>query len=205
MIVVLDPGHGGADHGCSAGGLREKDLVLSISQQIDAVLNMSATGVHVGLTRYSDKNLTLNEAGVEARVQEADLVIAVHVDAAAKPDVRGQWAIFLPEFGDVSKKSKLAAEAFLRAMPGSLRGRYRDPAADMLATAATNKPGTEDDWLQRARNVLLPHSHAPSFLVELGFLTNQKDRDLLGSIKGQAEIAISAAAGILQARHALGL
>lgn len=55
--VVLDAGHGGADTGVVVGNLREKDLVLSVSQRLQRLLQ--ERGLEVVLTRDSDRSVPL--------------------------------------------------------------------------------------------------------------------------------------------------
>ena len=60
QIVVIDPGHGGADTGCmSAGGLAEKDVALALGLRLAELLR--AEGCRVRLTRERDEAVPLYE------------------------------------------------------------------------------------------------------------------------------------------------
>ena len=195
--VVLDPGHGGTDSGCSFSGLKEKDLVLSIARRVRA-LSQALPDLHfqVELTRDEDRNLGLQEAADRAKALGASMVIALHIDALEKGTARGLWAAVVP--GELlSGGSKARAEILLKHIPIALRGK-RGPLAE-----ATNAPGPEDDWLKRCRNVLMPHMKvAPAFLVELGYITNEKDRLFLSSAAGQSELAVNIIAALCEIYHA---
>lgn len=78
--VVLDAGHGGADTGVVVGGLREKDLVLSVTQRLQNLLRQR--GLEVVLTRDSDRVVPLL-----ARAQYATLA-QVFISLHAAPGSR---------------------------------------------------------------------------------------------------------------------
>ncbi len=77
--IVLDPGHGGADTGVtSASGAAEKDLVLTIAQELRAHL-ASNLGARVVLTRTGDSDVTLENRTAVANQRRADLFLSLHV------------------------------------------------------------------------------------------------------------------------------
>lgn len=74
-LVVIDPGHGGADAGVIQSGLREKDLTLNLAQALRTLL--APSGVRVSLTRQGDQTLSLEDranAGAFAQV-----LLSLHV------------------------------------------------------------------------------------------------------------------------------
>lgn len=82
ILVLIDPGHGGADPGAVAQGFgfREKDLTLSISKRIEATLN-GEYEVDVRLTRSTDTTLNLKARTDLANQLNADYFLSVHVNA----------------------------------------------------------------------------------------------------------------------------
>jgi N-acetylmuramoyl-L-alanine amidase len=90
MVVVIDPGHGGRDPGAlGINGLREKDIVMSISQQVAA--NLNQFGIQAVLTRQNDREIDL-----EPRVQLAERVngtvfVSIHANSVdlSRPEVNG--------------------------------------------------------------------------------------------------------------------
>lgn len=196
--VVIDPGHGGADTGCRHALLLEKDIVLDVAIQVVALAGACPDlPFTVQLTRTDDRNLGLQEAADIAKSLGASMVIALHCDSLPSvPRARGLWCAYAA--GEtLTPGSKARAEVFLNHVPHALRGRKG------ALVEATNAPGAEDDWLKRARNVLLPHMKVcPAFLVESGFISNDHDRKFLASPAGRAEYAACILAALCEMYHA---
>ena len=87
--VVLDPGHGGVDHGTEFdnGKIRiaEKDITLAISRLVAQKLKVR--GVSVTLTRTQDQSLTLPARTALANRVRADLFISIHMNSSSTPMV----------------------------------------------------------------------------------------------------------------------
>ncbi|MGL5150736.1 MAG: cell wall-binding repeat-containing protein [Clostridium sp.] len=78
-VVMIDPGHGGTDSGAVGYGLREKDIVLQISNKVKKQLE--DLGVEVIMTRDSDVYLSLQERSTMANQLMPDTFISVHANA----------------------------------------------------------------------------------------------------------------------------
>jgi N-acetylmuramoyl-L-alanine amidase len=78
-VIVLDPGHGGADPGAVANGVEEKDLNLDIAKRLKELFKGS--GVRVYLTRCDDSFVGLGERTAAANILKADLFLAIHNNA----------------------------------------------------------------------------------------------------------------------------
>lgn len=85
--IVIDPGHGGYDSGCTNASAKEKDITLAIGLGLKTVLE--AAGVNVVMTREDDsapgglpdKNHELEARCQIARDANADLFLSIHVNA----------------------------------------------------------------------------------------------------------------------------
>ncbi len=84
FLVVLDPGHGGNDHGTlhESGGRRlaEKDVTLALAQE--AALQLRVMGFKVQLTRKDDSNLALPDRTALANRLKADIFVSIHMNGA---------------------------------------------------------------------------------------------------------------------------
>ncbi|MFV8829152.1 N-acetylmuramoyl-L-alanine amidase [Alkalihalobacterium sp. APHAB7] len=78
--IFIDPGHGGDDTGAEGNGLVEKDLVLTISLEMQSILNRYPD-VEVRLSREDDRSVGLSERAQMANDWDADYFISVHVNA----------------------------------------------------------------------------------------------------------------------------
>lgn len=79
--VRIDGGHGGKDSGASGNGLREKDIVLTLSLEIKKQLERDYDGIQVELSRSKDVFLELKERTDEANKAGADLLVSIHCNA----------------------------------------------------------------------------------------------------------------------------
>jgi len=75
--IIIDPGHGGHEHGVIGKGYREKDIVLDISKRLRALLDRgSARGI---LTRRSDHFVSLRERANFANRKKGQVFISMHI------------------------------------------------------------------------------------------------------------------------------
>ncbi len=199
VIVALDPGHGGEDPGAiGPGGLREKDVVLSVALALRERLN-AVPGFRAFLTRDADYFVPLHERVRKARRVQADLFVSIHADAAERTAARGASVFALSENGATSATARWLArrENAADAVGGvDINARIRkDPNAlkavlDM-STAAQIKDsmrlGAEVlGQLDRVGDLHKPHVEQagfavlkapdiPSILVETAFISNPRE------------------------------
>jgi N-acetylmuramoyl-L-alanine amidase len=83
-VVVIDPGHGGADRGVvGSAGSSEADVALAVGKRLAALLR-DREAADVVLTRADDRYLSLGQRTAIAKQAKADLFVSLH--AAAGPD-----------------------------------------------------------------------------------------------------------------------
>src|SRR5208282_6616238 len=79
-VIVLDPGHGGADGGANGlGGVQEKTLVFEFCTELKRQLDATKR-YRVVMTRDSDQYVDLDDRVDLARAADASLFISVHAD-----------------------------------------------------------------------------------------------------------------------------
>lgn len=172
MVVVIDPGHGGRDPGAlGINGLREKDIVMSISQQVAA--NLNQLGIQAVLTRQNDREIDL-----EPRVQLAERVngtvfVSIHANSVdlSRPEVNG-------------------VETYYYSTGQGL--------AQSIHNNLLQVPGTRDRGVRQARFYVLRNTSMPAVLVEVGFLTGRQDAAQLANPAYRSQISAAIARGILQ-------
>lgn len=86
-VVVIDPGHGGANIGAvTRDGLREKDLTLDVGMRLRDLLSQR-TDVRVVLTRTIDRSLGLWDRRDISNHNRADFFISLHFNGSSNRTV----------------------------------------------------------------------------------------------------------------------
>jgi N-acetylmuramoyl-L-alanine amidase len=216
-VIVLDPGHGGDDTGAQKHGAVEKDVVLAFSLKLRDKLN--ATGRYkVLMTRETDAFVELNARREFAERHLASLFVAVHADYA-NSKARGATIYSLRESvssalqrsakdevaNNVLSDTELAA---VRKVDGDV-GTIREILADLARrevdvtrdrTGAFVKSvieymgvstGLKDNPDRSAAFVVIKSAKIPSILIELGYVTNAADAELLKSDQWREKVSAS--------------
>ncbi|KJE28263.1 N-acetylmuramoyl-L-alanine amidase CwlD [Geobacillus kaustophilus] len=186
-IIVLDPGHGGPDGGAVGGEVVEKDIALNVAKKLRDYLQQQ--GALVLMTRETDRDLASpSTRGYSRRKTEdllertafvnrsnADLFISIHLNAIPSPRWRGAQTFY---YGSFIENERLAR--FIQAeLRRNLENTHR--LAKMIDTV-----------------YLLKHAKIPGALVEVGFLSNPDERELLASDGYQTKLAASIYKGVLR-------
>ena len=195
LVVVLDPGHGGIDSGARSGAYSEKSLVLLFARELKESLIL--TGRYKAfLTRDTDRFLSLNGRISKARELGADVFISLHADALESGWATGTTVYSLSDEAS-DEASAFLAERLDRAdlLAGVDLTRQSDAVANVLMGMARVETQSRSDLLADmvvsgvaqsiGRIRKRPHLHAgftvlkapdiPSILVELGFMSNERD------------------------------
>lgn len=82
VVVVIDPGHGGANLGAQPPGYLEKDMTLATAWAMKAELE-KYQGVTVYMTRSEDVDLSLEQRADIAKSLGADFLFSLHYNMSA--------------------------------------------------------------------------------------------------------------------------
>jgi len=111
IVIAIDAGHGGDDSGAiGRKGTREKDVVLKIAKQLEAVIRKQP-GMKAVMIRESDYFVSLHKRVEKAREAEADLFVSIHADAFTNRRARGSSVFVLSEHGASSQVAKFLADS----------------------------------------------------------------------------------------------
>ena len=166
ITVVIDAGHGGSDWGAITNGLSEKEIVSSIAQKIRN-LNSNAN-IEILLTRNDDQNIPNEERVAFINAMKPDLVISLHANASKNSESNG-----LEVFVSEKSTEYLASKDF----------------ASTFSKSIINKTSLKIHPLNKGNYLILIKSEVPAMLVELGYLSNEKDKSYLENKDNQIEIA----------------
>lgn len=164
--IVIDAGHGGVDFGASKEGLTEKALTEIISNKIQKRNEIEDVKIH--FTRTNDSFLDLSERVRIVNSYKPDLAISLHFNFNKNIEANG-FEIYVSDSSPTSEKSR--------------------ELANQLAAVISNATPLVNRGVKVAPFYILKKSECPTIVVELGFLSNEKDRNYLNSEKGQTEIA----------------
>lgn len=89
MKVAVDAGHGGGNSGASGTktGIQEKKYTLLIAKQVERILQENEARVF--MTRNSDTSLSMTERVEMVQKQDPDFLISIHLNSSVKDSVRG--------------------------------------------------------------------------------------------------------------------
>lgn len=207
-LIVIDPGHGGVDPGAIGGSIMEKELTLAVAKALQAEL-LGTGHFQVVLTRTKDIYVPLRDRFRIAREKGADLFISLHADSHADSKMRGASVYTLSETASDSEAAALAAkENKSDIIAGVDLTKQSTVVTDILIDLAqrdTKNLSTRFakllvKELQR-ETLLLGKSHryagfavlkapdVPSVLLEMGYVSSDKDEALLTSEEHRARLA----------------
>lgn len=198
--IVIDCGHGGKDTGAVGyNDIKEKDITLQVGLQVAHLLKKK--NVLVDLVRQSDRGLTLDERTTVANMQNANIFVSLHANSAPNPTASGIETYY------VSPMLFLQGDTTLSRKEHSVIARelnYKYGESHRLAceihqslVGAVRTCGVIDRKIKHSVAQVLLGTKMPATLVELGFLTNKKEADLLSKKNYQFKLAHGIAHGIL--------
>ena len=210
--IVIDPGHGGKDHGARGPtGLLEKDVTLALAELLRDELSAD---YEVLLTREEDIKLSLEARTGIANNFGADLFISIHVNAIASQNATGSETYYLSRDDvDGLDLSHYNGEPDTDEETGGAAG--EDDLTLMLWDMAQSKH-IEDSfriarYIQESLNLLsgiksrgvkqlplkvLRGATMPAVLIEVAFISNALEEKKLKSIPFRERATRSIAAAV---------
>jgi N-acetylmuramoyl-L-alanine amidase len=216
-LVVIDAGHGGRDPGARGqAGTREKDVNLQVARRVVEILRQDPT-LDVRLTRDRDTLIALRDrprmAGRWRAEGQPALFMSIHCNAHPSRAETGYETYFLAEARTAESRRvqamEDAAEQYEERRPEG------DPLSFIMSDLRQNQHLRESsDWAQmiqdRLREVhpgpsrgvkqagfaVLVGATMPAVLVELGFISNRNEEQMLADPRQQDTFARQLAAGV---------
>jgi N-acetylmuramoyl-L-alanine amidase len=210
--IVIDPGHGGDDHGAvSRNGMREKDLVLAIARQLATAL--ASRGHTVRLTRSGDESRALTDRAAFANRLEAKVFVSLHANASTATAVNGAETYYMSldesatdphaaATADLENRavgdggSRTALDLILWDLAQAAVLNESAELALAVQTRLNHQGGRPDRGVKQAPFVVLTGATMPAILVEVGFLSNPDEARQLESADHQRQLAEAMALGI---------
>lgn len=145
--IFLDPGHGGADPGATANGIKEKDINLTIAKRIRDILATEYEDVAVKMSRSDDSTVSLKARTDSANSWGANYYLSVHVNSGG---------------GD-------GFESFIYTTTDSKTQAIQKSIHSKIMEQI---PGTNDRGMKRENFHVLRESHMEAILTENLFIDN---------------------------------
>lgn len=191
--VVIDPGHGGYESGATFFGVREKLLNLNTSLYLKNELE--AMGYHVVMTRSTDKFVDLTPRAVQANEELADIFVSVHYNAMDGSGSAHGIETFIhhtlqnaQRFGQETNRNNFKTE--------DVRIQESLTLADNIHGELIKDTGFYDRGVKGNNFNVLRNTHVPAVLLELGFMDNRNEFNIISQRDYQKKAAKAVANGI---------
>ena len=215
-VIVVDPGHGGVDPGAGGTtGTLEKDVVMAFADALTAKL-VAANRYRVVLTRRDDSFVSLGDRVRVARDAGAALMISIHADMLSDGSVSGATVYIASDQASDAEAARLAAAENRADETAGMTSAASNPdVSGIMFDLARRETRTYAHQFQRnltgywakiARLNRNPERSAgfrvlqavdvPSVLLELGYLSSDKDRASLTSPAWRDKASASIAAAV---------
>ncbi len=215
--IVIDAGHGGKDSGCNQGtDAEEKKIALKVALAFGEKIETEYPKIKVIYTRKKDEFIDLHERSAIANRNKADLFISIHCNANSNKKAFGsetyamgmhktehnlavakrENAVILNESTETRKYYKgfdpNSPLAYI--MLKNHQNAYINTSlnfAQKVQKQFKDTAGRTSRGVHQAGFLVLWETAMPSVLIEIGFLTNEKEEKYLKSEDGQSDISKS--------------
>lgn len=170
-IIALDAGHGGSDTGAiGPTGVTEKGVTLRVAKALQKLLQ--AEGATVLMTRTTDTEVSPKKANasdveeLQARCDvgndgNADIFISMHMDSFTNSTPSGTTGYYYTKGSKASQR-----------------------LAQYVSEAVVTALGTGNRGTKSCNFYVVKHTDMPATLVEMAFISNDKEEKLMNSEAG---------------------
>ncbi|MHB8124606.1 MAG: divergent polysaccharide deacetylase family protein [Desulfitobacteriaceae bacterium] len=183
-VIVIDAGHGGQDPGAIYGDVKEKEINLDIALRLSQTL--SSKGCKVILTRDKDedfflpgfvkgrlaKRAELNQRINMAKSNNADLFVSIHANSFPQRSTYGMETFY-----------------HIKSAPGKA-------LAERIQSQLKNLQKDNKRIAKAGDYYLINQTKMPSVIIEVGYISNSRERNMLGKDSYKDSIANAIASGI---------
>lgn len=212
--MLIDPGHGGEEIGATGllpqkKKIFEKDLSLRLALKIKEELSKSTSTY---LTRSLDRTVTLQERADLADLVKADLFLSIHFNSSTNNHGHGFEIYYLDNRSNaatqkVEKSENLnlqGEELIVNQILVDLVVQQTVTYSKKLASAVHSeirpvlkKYRMDDRGVKPGLFYVLALSKRPGLLIEAGFVSNQKELQLINQEKYLNDLSKKIASGVL--------
>jgi len=213
-VVCIDPGHGGSDLGAvGKKETKEKNITLKVSNKLKKILEREL-GVSVVMTRESDVEVALDSRVAKANNQNAQLFLSIHVNSSYRKSARGPETYFVSlkatdkvsmqlamkenssftEMGDEAEDDDL--KMILWSMAQTEHIKESSKLADYIQNELNILLNTKNRGVKQAPFRVLMRASMPAVLIEVAFVSNKYEENMLRNDSFLDKVAESIYSGI---------
>ncbi len=218
FTIVIDPGHGGHDHGAIDNGTTEKAINLGVALKVGELVKKNLKNSKLVYTRSDDTFKTLQERADIANKAKGDLFISIHTNSVDKSNknrtnVSGASVYALGLHKDANNMNVARRENSVIELENNHDTKYQgfDPNKDesyIIFEMAQKKnlsksirfandvqkqlvkvASRKDRGVHQAGFWVLWATSMPAVLIELDFICNPVSAQYLASEDGQSKLA----------------
>ncbi len=211
--IVIDPGHGGKDCGSIGwNGIMEKDVTLAIAKRLKEDIEQRLA-TEVILTRDRDVFVPLEQRTAIANVEQADLFISIHSNSSKNDKIAGIESFYLgltrePRAQMLAALENASAQQNLNELEDVIKkitmyekmNESKEFALKvhkkLYQTVKKLEPAARDRGVKKAPFVVLIGADVPSILLEIGFISNKREAEIISSAATQDKVASGISKGI---------
>lgn len=207
--IIIDPGHGGRDPGAiGPGNIYEKDVTLDIGRQLKKLL-VENTDIRVIMTREDDRFVPLRDRTKLANREQGKLFISIHANSNRNRNVHGLTTYFLgpartEEALEVAKRENAVIsyerdqssyqefeneEFILLSLAQNAYQLESEEFAALVQDYVSRQVGIKDRGVKQAGYYVLIGASMPNVLVEVAFISNKREAELLSSSRFRKKVA----------------
>jgi N-acetylmuramoyl-L-alanine amidase len=219
MNIAIDAGHGGSDHGATYKQVHESKITLGIAKELQKIVE-NDDQFSSFLVRDDDTSIELHDRVKKARSNDSDLFISIHANSSPDPGSHGMEIYFRNELEPDQESLRLAhQENQFKSVKSSQKLSDIQSITQDLNRSTTAIRSYELSWhivdhwrvpfsSKRKQPIKqgpfhVIHQGIPSVLVEVGFVTNDKEAMRLSSPAYQKETAMAIYKGLKDYKETL--
>ncbi len=205
--IVVDAGHGGKDPGTlGRSGVKEKKIVLDIARRLKK--NLEKQGFKVIMTREKDEFLSLEKRTEIASRSKADLFVSIHANSSPMRTAQGIEVFSFRDSGLKDRQEEqwqrnhqmmfhqlsmirndLPLERIIEDMLYRYKRYESQNLASYIVSGASQATKAQNRGIKVSDFFVLRNTLVPAILIEVGFLSNSKEENLLKTVSYRQKIA----------------
>jgi N-acetylmuramoyl-L-alanine amidase len=198
--VVIDPGHGGTDHGTHGRASFEKTMTLDVARRVER--DLAGSGLRVILTRTADETVPLEDRVEFARAKAADVYVSIHFNSGGSAEGIETYCVSPAGASSTANFNGNSSDRDTGGGDSSVVTNNRFDSqnvwlAHCIQRSALQATGAMDRGVRRARFWVLRYASCPAILIEGGFLTNPSEEQRILRADYRETLARAVADGIL--------